>query len=160
MWGRLAIGLAGLTQMSIDRDPSNLRTHDLGGSLERVLDRAPWRAHSCEPHPDSSGCPAEILRNCAYPRASPRVDAPREASRTGRKPRGQTELSARRRAIYCFFERGCAPWDSFVSPQVFAAFRVDGTYLWNEPLATDSGFGAIGSSLPAPAFRAESCAAS
>jgi hypothetical protein len=44
---------------------------------------------------------------------------------TGRKPRGQTELSARRRATHCFLERGCAPWDSFVSPQVFAAGSPD-----------------------------------
>src|SRR5208283_19378 len=47
------------------------------------------------------------------------------AARTGRKPRGQTELSARRRATHCFFELGCAPWDSFVSPQVFADLRDD-----------------------------------
>src|SRR5208283_3149279 len=42
---------------------------------------------------------------------------------TGREPRGQTELSARRRATRCLIEGGCAPWDSFVCPQVFAGFR-------------------------------------
>ena len=48
------------------------------------------------------------------------------SARTGRKPRGQTDPSTRRWKTGRFRERACAPWDGFVSPQVFADGRRGG----------------------------------
>src|SRR5208283_4287405 len=70
--------------------------------------RAPW----------DSFVSARFSRICAWGENQSRD------SRTGRKPRGQTEPSTRRRVMHCSFECCCAPWDSFVSPQVFADLRV------------------------------------
>src|SRR5208283_6248217 len=70
------------------------------------------RAHFCAPKPWRAAAANALI--------SHGITA---STRTGRKHRGQTAPSTRRRGTLCFIERLCPPWDGVVSPRVFADAR-------------------------------------
>ena len=56
-----------------------------------------------------------------------------EVLAAGRKHRGQTAPSTRRRGIRRFLGRWCSPWDGVVSPRVFADSRRRACVLSSKP---------------------------